>query len=189
MAELKRKADFASLFGVEAHYMSTPEIAERWPFMNADGVLGGIHMPSDGSANPIDLTMALAKGARMHGATLREHIKVEEVLVEGGKARGVRTDHGTVTADVVVNCGGMWARELDQQNGVGVPLHACEHYYLVTEAIKDYPATCRSCDPIATALIGRKTPENYYLGLRIFTPNHGQQVGFPKPSNSTACPL
>ncbi|MFT5631082.1 MAG: glycine cleavage system aminomethyltransferase T/glycine [Gammaproteobacteria bacterium] len=140
MSELKRKADFASLFGVEAHYMSTPEIAERWPLMNADGVLGGIHMPSDGSANPIDLTMALAKGARMHGATVREHIKVEEVLVEGGKACGVRTDHGTITADVVVNCGGMWARELGKQNGVGVPLHACEHYYLVTEAIKDLPS-------------------------------------------------
>lgn len=140
MAELKRKADFASLFGVEAHYMSTPEIAERWPLMNAEGVLGGIHMPSDGSANPVDLTTALAKGARMHGATIREYIKVEEVLVEGGKACGVRTDQGTITADVVVNCAGMWARELGQQNDVGVPLHACEHYYLVTEAIKDLPS-------------------------------------------------
>jgi 4-methylaminobutanoate oxidase (formaldehyde-forming) len=140
LAELKRKADFASLFGVEAHAMSVDEIAERWPLMNPEGVLGGIHMPSDGSANPIDLTNALAKGARMHGATIRENIKVEEVHVEGGKVRGVRTDQGTITADYVVNCGGMWARELGQQNGVGVPLHACEHYYLVTEAIKDLPS-------------------------------------------------
>lgn len=139
-AELKRKADFASLFGVEAHAMTTEEIHERWPLMNPDGVLGGIHMPSDGSANPIDLTMALAKGARMHGATILEKVKVEEVHVEGGKVRGVRTDQGTITADYVVNCGGMWARELGQQNGVGVPLHACEHYYLVTEAIKDLPS-------------------------------------------------
>jgi 4-methylaminobutanoate oxidase (formaldehyde-forming) len=140
LAELKRKADFASLFGVEAQYMDTVEIAERWPLMNADGVLGGIHMPSDGSANPIDLTQALAKGARMHGATIRERIKVEEVLTEGGKVTGVRTDGGTITADVVVNCGGMWARELGQQNGVGVPLHACEHYYLVTEPFPDLPS-------------------------------------------------
>jgi len=140
LAELKRKADFASLFGVEAHYMQTDAIAERWPLMNADGVLGGIHMPSDGSANPIDLTQALAKGARMHGATIRERIRVEEVLTEGGNVTGVRTNEGTITADVVVNCGGMWARALGQQNGVGVPLHACEHYYLVTEPIPDLPS-------------------------------------------------
>ncbi|WP_299881500.1 FAD-dependent oxidoreductase [uncultured Sulfitobacter sp.] len=140
LAELKRKADFASLFGIEAHYLETAEIAERWPLMNADGVLGGIHMPSDGSANPIDLTQALAKGARMYGATIREGIKVEEVLTEGGKVTGVRTDEGTITADVVVNCGGMWARELGRKNGVAVPLHACEHYYLVTEPIPDLPS-------------------------------------------------
>ena len=139
LAELRRKADFASLFGVEAHPMTTDEIEERWPLMNPEGVLGGIWMPSDGSANPIDLTTALAKGARMHGAQIFENIKVDEVLVEGGKIVGVRTERGTIAADVVVNCGGMWARELGRQNGVGVPLHACEHYYLVTEAIDDLP--------------------------------------------------
>ncbi|WP_166418920.1 GcvT family protein [Cochlodiniinecator piscidefendens] len=140
MAELKRKADFASLFDIEAHYLNTDEIKERWPLMNPDGVLGGIYMPSDGSANPIDLTTALAKGARQRGAKIIEHIKVEEVLVSDGKASGVRTDQGTITADFVVNCAGMWARSLGQQNNVGVPLHACEHYYLVTEAIKDLPS-------------------------------------------------
>ncbi len=139
LAELKRKADFASLFDIEARYLSLPEIAERWPLMNPEGVLGGIHMPSDGSANPVDLTTALAKGARMHGAKIFEHIKVDEVLVGDGKVRGVRTDQGTITADFVVNCAGMWARELGQQNDVGVPLHACEHYYLVTESIEGLP--------------------------------------------------
>ena len=139
-AELKRKADFAALFGIEAHALSTTEIKERWPLINPVGVLGGIYMPSDGSANPIDLTTALAKGARMHGAQIFERIKVEEVLVEAGKVCGVRTEQGSISADFVVNCGGMWARELGQQNGVGVPLHACEHYYLVTEAIPDLPS-------------------------------------------------
>ncbi|MDG1432165.1 MAG: FAD-dependent oxidoreductase [Paracoccaceae bacterium] len=140
MTELKRKADFASLFGIEAHYMDTAQIAERWPLMNAEGVLGGIHMPSDGSANPTDLTQALAKGARKYGATIRENVKVQEVLTEGGKVTGVRTDQGEIEADFVVNCGGMWARELGQKNGVGVPLHACEHYYLVTEPIPNLPS-------------------------------------------------
>ncbi len=140
LAELKRKADFASLFGVEAHYLETPEISERWPLMNASGVLGGILMPSDGSANPIDLTQALAKGARMHGAMIHENIKVEEVLTDGGKVTGVCTDQGMIKTDVVVNCAGMWARTLGRQNGVSVPLHACEHYYLVTESIADLPS-------------------------------------------------
>nr|MCH9746970.1 FAD-binding oxidoreductase [Alphaproteobacteria bacterium] len=92
MAELKRKADFASLFGIEANYLSTPEIKNRWPLMNPEGVLGGIYMPSDGSANPTDLTMALVKGARQRGATIMEHIKVEEILITEGRASGVRTD-------------------------------------------------------------------------------------------------
>ncbi|KIC39727.1 GcvT family protein [Leisingera sp. ANG-M7] len=140
MAELKRKADFAALFGIEALYMEAAAIQERWPLMNPEGVLGGIYMPSDGSANPVDLTTALAKGARMRGAKILENIKVEEVLTERGKAVGVRTAEGTISADYVVNCGGMWARELGRQNGVGVPLHACEHYYLVTEAIEDLPS-------------------------------------------------
>ena len=140
LAELRRKADFASLFGIEASFLETAEIAERWPLMNADGVLGGIFMPGDGAANPSDLTQALAKGARMNGARLFENVVVEEVLTHGGKVTGVRTSHGVIKTAVVANCGGMWARELGRRNGVGVPLHACEHYYLVTEAIPGLPA-------------------------------------------------
>lgn len=140
LAELKRKADFASLFGIDASYLSAEEISERWPLMNPDGVIGGIYMPKDGSANPVDLTTALAKGARKYGASIHEDVKVERVLVEGGKIIGVETDQGIIKADIVVNCGGMWARELGRKNGVGVPLHACEHYYLVTENIPNLPA-------------------------------------------------
>ena len=140
MAELKRKADFASLFDIEAHYLSTEEILERWPLMNPEDVLGGIYMPSDGSANPVDLTHALAKGARAQGIQIFENTKVVQVLVENNIASGVVTDKGTISADFVVNCTGMWARNLGQQNNIGVPLHACEHYYLVTDAIDDLPS-------------------------------------------------
>ena len=139
LSELKRKADFASLFDIEAHYLCTDEIKQRWPLMNPQEVLGGIYMPSDGSANPVDLTLALAKGARQNGVQIFEDTKVEEVLVNNHKVSAVKTDRGTVTADFVVNCAGMWARELGRQNNVGIPLHACEHYYLVTEAIDNLP--------------------------------------------------
>lgn len=140
LAELKRKADFASLFDIEARAMTTAEIMERWPLMNAEGVLGGIYMPSDGSADPVALTQALAKGARMNGASIFEQVKVEQVLMQAGRVSGVVTDHGNIETEHVVNCGGMWARELARQNEVGVPIHACEHYYLVTEPIDDLPA-------------------------------------------------
>lgn len=140
LAELKRKADFASLFGIEAHAMQTEEITERWPLMNDDGVLGGIYMPSDGSADPVALTQALAKGAKLNGATIVENIKVQQVITENKKVTKVVTDQGTIDTDIVVNCGGMWARELARQNNVGVPIHACEHYYLVTEPIPDLPS-------------------------------------------------
>ncbi len=118
MAELKRKADFASIFGIEANYLNTAEIEEQWPLMDPEGVLGGIYMPSDGSVNPVDLTTVLAKWARSREAKILEGIKVEEVLVNEGKASGVRTDQGTITTDFVVNCAGIWARELGQKNGV-----------------------------------------------------------------------
>ena len=150
LAELKRKADFASLFDVEASFIPTAAIKESWPLLNAEGVLGGIYMPSDGSANPTDLTVALAKGARLHGATLFENIKVENVLTDQGRVTGVRTDNVEIQAEFVVNCTGMWAREFGQKHGVGVPLHACEHYYLVTEPIsglsRNLPVLRSYCD-------------------------------------------
>ncbi|MEM7177601.1 MAG: FAD-dependent oxidoreductase [Pseudomonadota bacterium] len=139
MSELKRKADFARRCGVETRMMEAPEITERWPLMNPEGVIGGLYVPNDGTANPTSLTTALAHGAQMRGARIFENIKVNEVLTREGKAVEVSTDQGTISVDVVVNCAGMWLRELGARNGVGVPLHACEHYYLITEAIRGLP--------------------------------------------------
>ena len=108
--------------------------------MNDDGVLGGIHLPSDGSVNPTDLTQALAKGARMNGATIRENISFKEVLTKNGEIIGVSTEQGIISTDTVVNCGSMWAQELGQQNVVSIPIHACEHYYLVAQPIPNLPS-------------------------------------------------
>ena len=108
--------------------------------MNDDGVLGGINLPSDGSVNPTNLTQALAKGARMNGATIRENISFKEVLTKNGKIIGVSTEQGIISTDTVVNCGSMWARELGQQNVVSIPIHTCEHYYLVAQSIPNLPS-------------------------------------------------
>ena len=136
MRELRRQADFARLHDITAQELSVEEILQRWPLMNPDGVLGGVHVPGNGYINPIDLTMALAKGARLYGAQLFEQTKVLDVEVNLGTACAVHTEQGRITADFVVNCAGMWARDLGRQSGVDVATHACEHYYLVTDTIE-----------------------------------------------------
>ncbi len=135
LEELKRGASMAKTFGLDVQVVQAAEIKDRWPLVNMDGVAGGVFLPKDGQTNPIDTTMALAKGARAAGAGIFEDTKVTQVLIDGGKAVGVETDRGTVKADVVVNCAGMWARELGRRSGVNIPLHACEHFYILTEEI------------------------------------------------------
>jgi glycine cleavage system T protein len=101
--------------------------------------VGAVHLPRDGQTNPIDTTRALAKAARDRGARIFEDTRVAEVLLDGGKVVGVSTSHGEVSADVVVNCGGMWARDFGARAGMTVPLHAAEHFYVVTEPIPGLP--------------------------------------------------
>lgn len=137
--ELKRGVSMARNFGLEASVMSPQDITERWAPIDTDGLVGGVWMPNDGQVNPADVTMALAKGARMGGAGIYENCAVTEIMVDGGRAVGVRTEHGEVRAKTVVICGGMWSRTLAGQIGVSLPLHAAEHFYVVTEPVPDLP--------------------------------------------------
>lgn len=139
MQQLRRQIDYARLFDIEAYEIGHDEIAARYPLVNLDGIAGGVWIPSNGSINPVDITTALVKGARQRGVKVIEHTKVEEILVENGRVAGVRTDKGLIKTDFVVNTSGMWARELGRKNGVEIPLHACAHYYLVTEPIPNLP--------------------------------------------------
>lgn len=139
MEELARGAAMASCFGLEVDVLDASTAAARWPAMHADDVLGGVFLPGDGYTSPIDTTQALAKGARMRGARIVEGVRVIRILHQGGAATGVMTDQGPVQADFVVNCAGMWARELGATCGVTVPLHAAEHFYVVTEPIPGLP--------------------------------------------------
>ncbi|NQW01625.1 MAG: FAD-dependent oxidoreductase [Rhodospirillales bacterium] len=131
--DLKRRADMAKVFNLKVDVLGPQGCADHYPIMNTEGVLGGIFIPSDGQANPIDITQALAKGARMGGARIFEHTLVTKVRHSGGKITGVETETGTIDADYVVLCCGMWTRDFAAQIGVTVPLHACEHFYVVTE--------------------------------------------------------
>jgi 4-methylaminobutanoate oxidase (formaldehyde-forming) len=137
--ELKRGASMARCFGLEVNVLSVRQAAELWPPLLTDGLVGAVHLPKEGQTNPIDTTQALARGARRRGARIFENIKVAEIVVEGARAVGVRTEVGEVAAEFVVNAAGMWARELAAAAGASVPLHAAEHFYIVTEPIPDLP--------------------------------------------------
>ncbi|PVH28040.1 GcvT family protein [Pararhodobacter oceanensis] len=136
MEELRRKVDYAHGCGLRAEEISTAEAEARWPLLSAHGGKGAFWFPGDGYTNPIDTTMALAKGARMQGAQIFEDCKVERLVIEGGRVRGVETEQGMVRAEHVVNATGMWAREFGLGHGVSLPLQAANHYYVVTDPIE-----------------------------------------------------
>ena len=137
LEELLRGASMARAFGSRVEVVGPEELAKKWPLARVDDVLGGIYLPDDGSTNPVDTTQALAKGARARGTRIFEETRVTSIDCEGGRVRGVSTDRGDLAADVVVNCAGMWARELGRAAGVNVPLHAAEHFYVVTEPLPE----------------------------------------------------
>ncbi|MTI10043.1 GcvT family protein [Curvivirga aplysinae] len=135
--ELKRGASMASNFGLEVNVIRPEEAAERWPGLNVEDAVGGVYLPADGQCNPIDTCLALAKGARMGGAKIFENTLVTKIIKEGGKAVGVMTEQGELRANTVVIAGGMWSRDLAAQVGANVPLHAAEHFYIVTEPMAE----------------------------------------------------
>lgn len=134
--ELKRSASMAKVFDLPVHVVTPAEIRTLAPIVNVDDVVGGIHIPSDGYANAVDITQALAKGARAGGARIFENSKVTRIRHDGERVTGVDTEHGPIDAAHVVLCGGMWTRDLAASVGVAAPLHACEHYYVLFEGVE-----------------------------------------------------
>jgi len=135
MVQLERNAALARSYGIEAEVISAKRAGERYPLMRTDDLVGAVWIPGDGKANPADITQALARGARAGGAAIHEGVKVTGVRLERGAVAGVETSQGPIVTEAVVNCAGMWARELGRMSGVTVPLHACEHMYIVTNPI------------------------------------------------------
>jgi len=135
MIQLRRTMAMAELFGVEAHLISPEAAFEKWPLLRVDDVLGAAWLPHDGKVIPREVPVALAKGARSRGATILEHVRVTGINRRDGRVTGVTTDQGSIKAEYVVLCGGMWTRELGLQCGVTIPLYPVEHHYVVTEPL------------------------------------------------------
>jgi heterotetrameric sarcosine oxidase gamma subunit len=135
LEEFRRVSAFNRYCGIDVHEISGPEVRELFPLAKTDDILAGFYVKEDGRANPVDVTMALAKGARMQGATILEGVPATDFLHKRGVVTGVRTPIGDIEAEFVVNCAGMWARQLGAKAGVNIPLQSAEHYYLITEKI------------------------------------------------------
>lgn len=139
--EIYRQASMARAFGVEVEEISPQEVKEKYSYLNIDQVKAGVWLPLDGQGDPANIALALAKGARQNGGIIIQNTKVTGFKKEGRRITGVNwsqgDEMGTTDAELVVNCAGMWGHNLGKMMGVNVPLHACEHFYIVTEPVKD----------------------------------------------------
>jgi 4-methylaminobutanoate oxidase (formaldehyde-forming) len=142
LEEYRRVAAFNRYCGVDVHEISAADVKRLFPLARTDDILAGFYVKEDGRANPVDVTRALARGARQQGVTIREGVPVTGFLTARGAVTGVQTPYGNIEAEYVVNCAGMWARQLGARAGVTIPLQAAEHYYLITEEIAGLSAAC-----------------------------------------------
>ncbi|KNG93481.1 GcvT family protein [Pseudaestuariivita atlantica] len=139
--EIYRQAAMARAFGVEVEEISPAEVKAKYEHLNVDDVVAGVYLPLDGQGDPANIAQALAKGARQRGGIVKERVKATGVSREGRRITGVDWEaadgsSGHIACEHVVNCGGMWGREVGKMLGTNVPLQACEHFYIVTEAIQ-----------------------------------------------------
>ena len=135
MQTFRKQAAMARSFGVDVDIISPQQAGELYPILRTDDLQGALWIPGDGKANPADLTMSLAKGARNRGVRVIENVEVTGILTENGCVTGVRTAQGDVRCETVVNCAGQWSRQLGRLAGVNVPLYSAEHFYIVTDVI------------------------------------------------------
>jgi len=136
LEELKRQATTAQLFDVEANILSPSEIQKLYPIINTDGIIGGVHMPLDGQADPVGVTNVLAKAAKMQGAKIFEKCPVKKILVKNNKIIGVETEKGKIDCEYIVLATGMWSRQIAAEVNVSVPLYPDEHFYILTEPVE-----------------------------------------------------
>ena len=197
--EVKRQATTAHSFGLPMELLTAKEAQDLWPLMDVSDVEGAAFLPTDGQANPSDITQSLAKGARMRGVKFHEQTRVTGIKVENGRVVGVSTNQGDIICEKVVNCCGQWAKEVGRMAGVNVPLQPVEHQYMVTEPLTPSPVpgdlpTLRDPDrliyfkeevgglvmggyepnPIAWAKKG--IPKNFYFSLLNENWDHFEQL-------------
>jgi glycine cleavage system aminomethyltransferase T/glycine/D-amino acid oxidase-like deaminating enzyme len=139
LQELRRQLSWARVFGLPMEEISAAEAQSKFPLMSMDGVWGGVFLPSDGQIDPSQLCYSLAAGARSGGVQIVQHTRVLGIAVDHGRVTGVRTDAGDIEAEIVVNCGGIYAAEIGRLAGIRIPVVPMSHQYVVTEPMAGIP--------------------------------------------------
>ncbi len=134
--KLRREADFLRCVGIEREEISPAEVRDLWPILDTSDLIAGFYTANEGTADPANCAMSLAKGARMAGVRVVEDTAVTGFTLHDGRVRTVHTTRGDIECEYVVNCGGIWARQIGEMAGVAVPLQAAEHAYLITDQIE-----------------------------------------------------
>ena len=137
--ELQRQATTAQLFDVHVEVLNIDQIKKIYPIINEKDILGGIFMPGDGQADPVGVTNLLAKAAKEEGVKIFEKNPVEKILVKNGRIAGVKVNNQIIECEYLVLATGMWSRQIGEELGVNIPLYPAEHFYIITEPIKDLP--------------------------------------------------
>ena len=137
MQELLRQATTAQLSNVEVEVLNKKRLKELYPVLHSEDIVGGVYMSKDAQADPVGVTNVLAKAAKMEGAKIFEKTPVKKILIKNSRISGVETDKGIIDCEYVVMATGMWSRQLGEEINVSVPLYPNEHFYIITEPIKD----------------------------------------------------
>ena len=167
--ELLRQASTAKLFDVKVNVLNKNEIKKLYPIINSEDIVGGVHMPLDGQADPVGVTNVLAKAARMEGATIIEKSPVRKIIVKNGKIAGVEVQQGQIDCKYIVLASGMWSRQIAADVGVSVPLYPDEHFYIITEPIEGISQNLPTLRDFNNCLYIKEDAGKLLVGL--FEPN------------------
>ena len=169
LQELLRQATAAQLFDVNVEVLDKKQTKELYPAINNEDILGSVYMPEDGQADPIGVTNVLAKAAKMEGAKIFEKTPVEKILIKNKRIVGVQTKFGKIDCEYVVLATGMWSRQIGEDIGVSVPLYPNEHFYVITEPIKNLPKNLPVLRDYNSCLYLKEDAGKMLVG--IFEPN------------------
>ena len=173
---------FQSLGIDDVELIGPEEIKARCPIISTEGIIGGMWSDREGHIDPSAVVHAYARAAKMRGADILEHTKVESLCQRADGLWEVITDKGLITAEHVVNAGGLWAKQVGRMAGIDLPVTPMEHHYLVTETIPELAAMDREI-PLIVDLEGftytRQEQKGLLLGIYECDFKHWNMDGAP----------
>jgi glycine cleavage system aminomethyltransferase T/glycine/D-amino acid oxidase-like deaminating enzyme len=163
--EYLRQLTTSKLFDLDIELINKKKFKDLYPIAKYQDVIGGLHIPEDGQANPEILTQVIAVAAKKEGVKIFEKCKLQKILKRKNKIRGVKTNLGTINCEYIVLCAGMWSRQIGEAAGVNIPLYPNEHFYMVTENFKNLPKNLPTFRDPDTYLYIREYHKKIMIGI------------------------